>query len=85
MIFISNKVDFSKENHQRQRKTIHKDQRVNPPRRHSDPQCVQTTEQLKKKHKYMIISGDFNNPLSTTDSPRQQISQGTENQSQLTG
>lgn len=33
----------------------------------------------------MIISGDFNNPLSTIDRTRQQISKDTENQSQLPG
>ena len=62
----------SKENYQRWRRILHNDERINPPRKHSNCKCMCTKQQCckisetktdrteKRKKRFPIIARDFN-------------------------
>ena len=81
---MSDKVVWSKENYQRQRKTLHNFKRVSPPTRHRNLKCICTKQQSCKICKTKTTERENrqienyrletpNNSLSTVKTPRQKF------------
>ena len=50
-ILISDKIDFKKRHEKRQRRTLHKDQRINPRRRYNNYKYIYTQHRSISIHK----------------------------------